>query len=1003
VSRPTTLLKDNTLYWVIRIYNDSQVLVDADSTPTVAVRKNGASVGDAVTVTKRSATTGIYDCSYNPASEVEGDQFTLEESATVSSQAYENSWSVVVEAAERGTDGANTVSPDNAGITANGAAIAALNDFDPATETVDVGAISGDATAADNLELQYDGTGLDGDSFPARQSQVSDIAVTGAAINSTYDTWTGISGGVVSGTPDSTVARDGVYYQINDAAGIIDQEVEFDIGSDGVPTGVTFYGYLNGGNDAIQLQAYDWNTLQFRTLGTINGNNGSSPFELNFALFTSMVGSGADEGRVIVKFYNATLTNANLYLDQVYCSYAVVNRSVGYSQGAIWVDTLGSNTGAVPFIDGTADNKVNSYANAKTIALAVDLNKYEFSPLNSVTIDQSHAADAFFGSNYALNLNNQPPPTLIQGAEVVGVANGTTSHYIRESRVGTVGTAMTANSGLVCELCGIVNVKLKDQAGAALDVEFLDCHGNTQGSMFPGGSVDFGTTAGTNHEVAFQRWGGPVTLKNLKAGDTVYFHGNGTAILDASCTGGSFRVAGMINLVDNSGGAVSILEDGRITRSGIADSVWDEAIADHLTAGSTGESLNAAGAAGDPWTTTLPGTYTGLQAGKILSDVLEDTGTTLPTAIGNVDTVVDLIKVDTTAILVDTGTTIPAQITALNDPTAAEIADAVWDEPLSAHIGAGSAGIYLLDSGLVAVKLDSALETDGSGGWQYTTLALENAPSGGGGLTVQQIVDGVWDEPQSAHLSAGSFGVYLNSDVSAIRTVVDDTANDVIGIQTTLSSTGVVLTPAERSTVVDLVWDEQTSGHATAGSTGANLIATGQGVVNIETVTDRIDGMLVLNGEGSSYQYTVDALENGPIGSCPTSQEIVDAWGNQPQGVYTTPDTLGFYLDSQVSTAGSGGTGLYQLTVRVQDASTNALQGARINIDGTTLTLTTDSSGEVVFNLDSGIYTLDVSPPAGYDTPLSNIVTINTGDTSSTFTLTETDPGGGEDCDVPWL
>lgn len=62
----------------------------------------------------------------------------------------------------------------------------------------------------------------------------------------------------------------------------------------------------------------------------------------------------------------------------------------------------------------------------------------------------------------------------------------------------------------------------------------------------------------------------------------------------------------------------------------IADAVWEEAIADHSgTSGSTAESLNAAGGAGDPWTTTLPGSYTGSQAGKILSDILVDTGTTL--------------------------------------------------------------------------------------------------------------------------------------------------------------------------------------------------------------------------------------------------------------------------------------------------------------------------------------------------------------------------------------
>jgi hypothetical protein len=81
------------------------------------VRKNGASVGDSVTITKRSATTGIYDCEYNPASEVEGDSFTLEESATVtgtttSSATYTQTWNVRCVAVERGTDGALSVSTE---------------------------------------------------------------------------------------------------------------------------------------------------------------------------------------------------------------------------------------------------------------------------------------------------------------------------------------------------------------------------------------------------------------------------------------------------------------------------------------------------------------------------------------------------------------------------------------------------------------------------------------------------------------------------------------------------------------------------------------------------------------------------------------------------------------------------------------------------------------------------------------------------------------------------
>lgn len=81
----------------------------------------------------------------------------------------------------------------------------------------------------------------------------------------------------------------------------------------------------------------------------------------------------------------------------------------------------------------------------------------------------------------------------------------------------------------------------------------------------------------------------------------------------------------------------------------IADAVWSEAIADHSgTTGSTAEALAAAGSAGDPWTTSLPGSYTGTQAGKILADVLADTAdlqanqgdwltATVPTAVENAD------------------------------------------------------------------------------------------------------------------------------------------------------------------------------------------------------------------------------------------------------------------------------------------------------------------------------------------------------------------------------
>lgn len=79
-------------------------------------------------------------------------------------------------------------------------------------------------------------------------------------------------------------------------------------------------------------------------------------------------------------------------------------------------------------------------------------------------------------------------------------------------------------------------------------------------------------------------------------------------------------VAGSVvkEIANNSGGSA-------LTVGAIADAVWDEVISEHLTAGTTGNKLNAAASAGDPWSTSLPGAYGAGTAGKILGDNLNAT------------------------------------------------------------------------------------------------------------------------------------------------------------------------------------------------------------------------------------------------------------------------------------------------------------------------------------------------------------------------------------------
>lgn len=144
------------------------------------------------------------------------------------------------------------------------------------------------------------------------------------------------------------------------------------------------------------------------------------------------------------------------------------------------------------------------------------------------------------------------------------------------------------------------------------------------------------------------------------------------------------------------------------TAAQVADAVWEEAIADHSgTSGSTAESLAAAGGSGDPWITSLPGSYTGTQAGKILADILDDTGTTIPGTIATVDANVDAILADTADMQPKLGTpagaSMSADIAAVKADTGAILAD-------TAEIGAAGAGLTALATASALATVDSNVD-----------------------------------------------------------------------------------------------------------------------------------------------------------------------------------------------------------------------------------------------------------------------------------------------------
>lgn len=120
----------------------------------------------------------------------------------------------------------------------------------------------------------------------------------------------------------------------------------------------------------------------------------------------------------------------------------------------------------------------------------------------------------------------------------------------------------------------------------------------------------------------------------------------------------------------------------------IADAVWDEAISGHLGAGSTGAALNAAGSAGDPWTTPLPGAYGAGTAGYII-------GTNIDTTVGSRSTL------DAAGVRTAVGLASANLDTQLGDlPTAVENADAL----LGRNVAGGSSTGRLVKEALYALR-----------------------------------------------------------------------------------------------------------------------------------------------------------------------------------------------------------------------------------------------------------------------------------------------------------
>ena len=197
---------------------------------------------------------------------------------------------------------------------------------------VDVTAISADTTAADNLELQYDGTGIIGDTYPFTQAGGAALG-GGIAIFTTMTSVTVIQGSeqnLANASTSDTTRWTGD----DDGTG-----AEFifrctPVSTSSIPVKMTFEGYYDepaGSSNGATLQAYNFNTAVWDTIITLTNSNKNEKHQVPLSHAHKAPGGDTLEtvaytiGDVLLKFKQDTTETGNAVLLIDYMVVGFVN------------------------------------------------------------------------------------------------------------------------------------------------------------------------------------------------------------------------------------------------------------------------------------------------------------------------------------------------------------------------------------------------------------------------------------------------------------------------------------------------------------------------------------------------------------------------------------------------------------------------------------------------------------------------------------------------------
>jgi hypothetical protein len=207
----------------------------------------------------------------------------------------------------------------------------------------------------------------------------------------------------------------------------------------------------------------------------------------------------------------------------------------GYEGGFIYIDTVGGTAGSDSFVNGTVDNPVDNITDLNILSAALNINSFKVTSGSLLTFAAAQEKQSFIGESWTLALGGQSVSgSFFHGAAVSGICTGAIKPKFEDCEVN--GTTMPPGH---FDKCGFNGTMITGSAG---DFFFADgCHSSIAGTGTP--VFDYGAAIGATN-FNFRGYHGGIKLLNMLTGDNFSHDGDGQIIIDASCTGGTMRIAG---------------------------------------------------------------------------------------------------------------------------------------------------------------------------------------------------------------------------------------------------------------------------------------------------------------------------------------------------------------------------------------------------------------------------------------------------------------------------